>query len=151
MSLMTHRGDWILHGPPGSAALHSHLLPFQQADIFHLGEERKVHPPSQPVLSQGFPLQRSACPFQNFPEYHPSLFIRGGDILSVTWRKITETQRKQAAFLFFFFFLHAQMALVLNPACYRAICAHDWLQPSGIIINLLREDAMLQLSVLLQF
>lgn len=40
-------------------------------------------------------------PFQNFPEYHPSLFIRGGDILSVTWRKITETQRKQAAFLFF--------------------------------------------------
>lgn len=45
------------------------------------------------------------------------------------------------------------MALAPNPTCHSAICARDWLQPSRIIIiaNLPREDAALQLSVLLQF
>lgn len=42
------------------------------------------------------------------------------------------------------------MARVPKPACHRAVCTHDWLQPSGIIISLPREDAMLQLSALLQ-
>lgn len=45
------------------------------------------------------------------------------------------------------------MAPAPNPTCHSAICARDWLQPSRIIIiaNLPREDAALQLSVLLQF